>query len=301
MSAPVNQLRQEPAPPDAALLGPDGSPEPKARRLSSLLAPLSAAVLLLVLWQLTFNSGVVNNLILPAPGDVAASFYSITFRSGLVWEHAWVTTTEAVLAFVIGSAGAAVIAISAALSPLIRRMIYPFMIAFQVTPRIAIAPAVIAALGFGIMPKVVIGAAICFFPIFLNMLTGLTSVEPDTREMFRSLGASQRKIFTHLSLPSAAPITFAGLQSGISFALIGAVVGEFISAGAGLGFLLHQFSFELNMPGAFAVFFWLTIIGLVLFGAIHLLSRVVVFWLRDEGLVARSERRAAKAARAGLA
>jgi NitT/TauT family transport system permease protein len=281
-----------------------GPPEKTTRRATStlrlMIAPLLTGVAFLALWQITAQTGVVNNLILPEPLKVLDAFAYMTWEDGLVWSHAKVTLIESVLAFVLAAVSAAALAIGATLSPLFKRMIYPYMIAFQVTPRVAIAPAVIAMLGFGMEPKIVIGAGIAFFPIFLNVLTGLATVDPDTREMFRSLGASRRKIFTHLMLPSAAPISFAGLQAGISFALIGAVVGEFFSSSAGLGFLLVQFSFELNMPGAFAVFIWLTLIGLLLFGVTQVISRLVVFWIRDEGLVARSERRSRRAAKAGI-
>jgi NitT/TauT family transport system permease protein len=282
----------------------DGAQEATAARAASrlrlLVAPVATGLAFLALWQAAAQSGMVNRLILPAPLDVADAFAFITWETGLVWHHAWVTVVEATLAFLLAASTAAALAISATLSPLFKRMIYPYMIAFQVTPRVAIAPAVIAALGFGMEPKIVIGAGIAFFPIFLNVLTGLSTVDPDTREMFRSLGASRRKIFTNLMLPSAAPISFAGLQAGISFALIGAVVGEFFSSSAGLGFLLTQFSFELNMPAAFAVFIWLTLLGLTLFGVTQVISRLVVFWIRDEDLVARSERRARRAAKAGI-
>lgn len=258
--------------------------------------PLVFLVFLVALWELASTQGWVSELILPRPGEVATSFVEL-LAEGLIWGDLWATTYETLAGFVVAGALGIVLAIVCGLWDLPRRMLYPYIITLQVTPRIAIAPILIAGLGFGYTPKIVLAATIAFFPIFINALTGMVSVDADAREMFRSLGASRRQTFTHLMLPNSLPITFAGLKIGMTLALIGAVVGEFISADEGLGLLVQRFSSALNMADALAVVLILTLLGLVLYAAMEYLDRALVFWSHDSRLVARSRRRAARAAR----
>jgi NitT/TauT family transport system permease protein len=150
---------------------------------------------------------------------------------------------------------------------------------------------VIAWLGFGITPKIGIAALICFFPPFINTLTGLLNVDEDAAEMFRSLGAKKRQIFWSLMLPNAMPIIMAGLKTAISLALIGAIVGEFISASEGMGVLMQRYTFALNMASSFAILVILTIMGYVLFVAMEAIDNWLVFWRHDARMVALSERK----------
>ncbi len=136
-----------------------------------------------------------------------------------------------------------------------------------------------------------IAGLISFFPIFVNTLTGLLMPDPQEEELFRSLGASKAKTFVHVLLPTAAPLIFAGLRIGLTLALAGAVVGEFVSAQVGLGLLVQRFSYQLNLDDAFAVILVLTVIGLLLYAAISLADRLIVFWRRDESLPARTRSR----------
>ena len=176
-----------------------------------------------------------------------------------------------------------------------RQMLNPYAVALQVTPRIAIAPLIIAWAGFGYNSKIWIAAIIAFFPVYVNALTGILTVDEDAREMFRSLGASRWQTFTHLMVPGSLPIMFAGLKTAAGLSLVGAVVGEFISAERGLGVLVQQFSSQLAIADAFAVILMLMFLGLLLYGTMEWLERTTVFWLHDARLVARSRRRAARA------
>jgi NitT/TauT family transport system permease protein len=173
-------------------------------------------------------------------------------------------------------------------------MLSPYAVALQVTPRIAIAPLIIAWAGFGYSSKIWIAAIIAFFPVYVNSLTGILTVDEDAREMFRSLGASRWQTFMHLMVPGSLPVMFAGLKTAAGLSL-GAVVGEFISAERGLGVLVQQFSSQLAIADAFAVILMLMFLGLLLYGAMEWLERTTVFWLHDARLVARSRRRAARA------
>jgi len=254
--------------------------------------PLAALSLLLGYWTWVTTTGRISPLLVPTPMDTLSTFVTIYAPGGLAWYHLRVTLIEAIGGFLLGAAVAIVLASLAAVSVNFKRTVYPFVIALQVTPRIAVAPIIIAALGFGIFPKVVLAAIICFFPILINMLTGLLSVPQSVEEMFRSLGSSKAAYFRAAMLPSALPYLMPGLLIGISFALIGAIVGEFISGSAGLGFLIKSFSFLLNMAGSYAVLFSLTIMGLVLFAGMTLVSRIVLFWEHERGLTLRSAQKA---------
>lgn len=261
--------------------------------------PVVFLVFLIALWELALNQEWISDLILPRPAEVATSFVEL-IREGLLWEDTWATTYATLAGFFFAAVLGIGLAIVCGLWDLPRRALYPYIITLQVTPRIAIAPILIAWLGFGYTPKIVLAATIAFFPIFVNALTGMISVDRDSQEMFRSLGANRRQTFRHLMLPSSLPITFAGLKVGMTLALIGAVVGEFISADKGLGLLVQRFSSQLNMADAIAVVFVLTILGMTLYAVMEWADRAVCFWSHEKRLVARGKRRAARAEKQGL-
>jgi NitT/TauT family transport system permease protein len=226
----------------------------------------------LAIWALAANRGWISERILPPPGEVAESWWNL-LRDGILADNVWVTLWAVFAGFVLGSAGAFLIAVVAANWPTFRQVVWPYMVALQVTPRVAIAPLLFIWLGFGVMPKVVLAATICFFPVLINSLTGLMLVDEGEDELFRSLGATRRQRFFRLSLPGALPVIFAGLKTAISLALIGAIVGEFVSAQKGLGLLIQRFSFQLNTSAAWAVLLTLTAIGLALYALMELIDR----------------------------
>jgi NitT/TauT family transport system permease protein len=269
------------------------SPTRMARRL---WPPLLFLGILIVLWKLALAAGWVAESILPQPEDIAVSFYELV-RSDFVWDDAAATLWEAVAGFALGAALGLALAIPSGLSPIMRQMLNPYAVALQVTPRIAIAPLIIAWAGFGYSSKIWIAAIIAFFPVYVNALTGILTVDEDAREMFRSLGAGRRQTFVHLMVPASLPVMFAGLKTAAGLSLVGAVVGEFISAQRGLGVLVQQFSSQLAIADAFAVILMLMGLGLLLYGVMEWLERTTVFWLHDSRLVARSRRRAARAKR----
>jgi NitT/TauT family transport system permease protein len=263
-----------------------------------LWPPLLFLVLLLALWELALALEWVSESILPPPFDVAESFVDL-ISSDFVWDDIGATLWESVAGFALGSALGLALAIPSGLSPIMRQMLGPYAVALQVTPRIAIAPLIIAWAGFGYSSKIWIAAIIAFFPVYVNALTGILTVDEEAREMFRSLGASRLQTFTRLMVPSSLPVLFAGLKTAAGLALVGAVVGEFISAERGLGVLVQQFSSQLAIADAFAVILMLMILGLLLYGAMEWLERTTVFWLHDGRLAARTRRRAARARRNG--
>jgi NitT/TauT family transport system permease protein len=269
------------------------SPKRLARRL---WPPLVFLAILVGLWELALAVDYVSESILPHPKDIVVSFWEL-IRSDFVWDDIAATLWESVAGFFLGAALGLALAIPSGLSPIMRQMLGPYAVALQVTPRIAIAPLIIAWAGFGYSSKIWIAAIIAFFPVYVNALTGILTVDEDAREMFRSLGASRWQTFMHLMVPGSLPVMFAGLKTAAGLALVGAVVGEFISAERGLGVLVQQFSSQLAIADAFAVILMLMLLGLLLYGAMEWLERATVFWLHDGRLVARSRRRAARAAK----
>ncbi|WP_370326644.1 ABC transporter permease [Euzebya sp.] len=265
------------------------SPTDRRRRVTAgqVVPPVILLVSVLVAWDLLVRFEVVSTFILPPPLEVWDSLIGL-LPTSLLWTNAGLTMYETLAGFAVGSGLAFVLAVASSLWPYFRKMVYPYMIALQVTPRIAVTPVIIAWLGFGATPKIVIAATICFFPVYINTLTGMMSVDEDAREMFRALRASRWQTFTQLMLPAALPVTFAGLKTGMTLALIGAIVAEFVSAQAGMGLLIQQFSFQLNMAAAFAVLLMLTAIGLVLFAVMEYLDRQLVFWAHEDRLAKKS-------------
>jgi NitT/TauT family transport system permease protein len=265
-----------------------------ARVAKRLWPPLLFLVLIILLWKLALAANWVSESILPQPEDIAVSFWELV-QSDFVWDDAAATLWEAVAGFVLGSVLGLALAIPAGLSVTMRQMLNPYAVALQVTPRIAIAPLIIAWAGFGYSSKIWIAAIIAFFPVYVNALTGILTVDEDAREMFRSLGANRWQAFVYLMVPGSLPVMFAGLKTAAGLSLVGAVVGEFISAERGLGVLVQQFSSQLAIADAFAVILMLMLLGLLLYGVMEWLERTTVFWLHDNRLTARSRRRAARA------
>lgn len=259
-----------------------------------VIPALAVLVLFLGAWELLVREEVVSSLILPLPSDVVEALVDLV-AEGVLWEHLLATLIETVAGFGIGSAAAIVLAIGAGISGLLRRGLYPYVISLQVTPLIAVAPLIVAWLGFGYSSKIAIAALICFFPVFVNTLAGIERTGAEEREMFRSLGASRTQTLVRLMLPNALPTMFAGLKTAMTLALIGAVVGEFVSAEKGLGLLVSRFSYQLAVPQAFAVVLVLTLLGLFLFAAMVLIERATVYWTQDARLAARTRRKQRRA------
>jgi len=156
--------------------------------------------------------------------------------------------------------------------------IYPYVILFQSLPKVALAPIFVIWFGFGLASKVIMAATIAFFPVLVNTLTGLEGVNKNAQLLFRGYGASRSLLFRKLSLPEILASVMAGLKTAITLALIGAIVAEFVGAQKGLGILLERFNFQLQMEEAFAVLLYLALMGLVLYLALDVIDRKVIFW-----------------------
>jgi NitT/TauT family transport system permease protein len=165
-----------------------------------------------------------------------------------------------------------------ALSRPVEYFLYPFVVMFQAMPKVALAPLIIVWFGLGLTSKVVNAALVAFFPLMVNTIVGLRSAEEDKVNLMKSLAASKTQIFWMLQLPNAMPYIFAGLEMAMIFALIGAIVAEFVGAQSGLGMLIQSMNFTMDVAGQFSVLLLLSLLGLLLNGIVRVVRARVLFW-----------------------
>lgn len=242
--------------------------------------PIGGIILFFVLvgvWYWLVAAEIVHEVILPPPGDVAGAFF-VTFTEGFFYEHLWVTLQEVLLGFAIGVVLGFSLGAWLGTSQLVRDITYPYIIAFQGLPKIVLAPIFITAFGFGMLSKVMMAVAISFFPLLINTMSGLMTVDAEAVQLMRSLTATKRDIFWKLSVKHAMPSIFAGVKTSLTLALVGAIVGEFVGARAGLGFLLASYSYQLQVDRVWAITIVLALVGIILFLFIEWVDKKVVFW-----------------------
>ena len=272
---------------DSAPDGKSASRPSVGRRLSTalhrhpgaILSPLSFLVVL-ALWEAISRAGWVAPIVLPPPTRVWDGLV-ILFTAPWFPQHVWLTTAETLIGFVIGGVAAIFLGIVMVNVRLFKEVVYPYVVAFQVMPKVVLAPIFITWFGFGMESKIVMAIAISFFPVVINTVVGLESVEENASLLMRSLVASRRQVFCKLAWPTALPSIFAGLKTSLTLALIGALVAEFVTAKEGLGTLITTFSFELKVYLVFAVIIVVSVLGLVLYGLMEYLDRKIVFWRRS--------------------
>lgn len=264
----------------------------RALSLTRLVPHLILFGALLLVWEILVRMGIIESIMVPPPSAIGAAIVDLYFIEGTIWRHFFITLTEAVVGFLIGAAIAIALAVGSSLNDAFRRYVSPYAVVLNVTPGIALTPVIIAWFGFGMGSKIALAAVISFFPIFVNTLTGLTQIDSEREELFRSLGATRSQIFTRLRVPAALPLLFAGLKIGLTTALIGAVVAEFAQATEGVGVLMNRYSFQLNMGASIATLLSMTLIGLLLFYSMEFLDDRLVFWRREERREAVSRKRA---------
>jgi putative hydroxymethylpyrimidine transport system permease protein len=227
------------------------------------------------LWELIVQLAHVPGYLLPAPSSIAADMAT----DWPVLEPALlVTLQEVLLGFVIAAAAGVGLAVLLHLSPVARRAMYPLLIGSQTVPIIVLAPILVILLGYGLAPKLVIVALICFFPIVVNGIDGLRSVDPELIRMMRTLDASRWAILRRVEFPAALPSIFSGLRIAATFAAIGAVFGEWSGSNQGLGYVMLAATPNLLTARIFAAIVLLTAIALLLFGVVSLLERIFVPW-----------------------
>ena len=250
------------------------------RRLMHRVLAVLFGVTMIVGWEVGCRVGQVSDLVLPAPSQVGAALLD-GLRSGQLIHGLGVTLTEIVLGFLLAAVTAFVLGTLISQIKLVEAVLYPYIVAIQTLPKIAVAPLILVWVGFGLESKVVIAAMVAFFPILVNTIIGLKSTPEQKLELMQSLSASRWKTFWYVKLPEALPFIFAGLNVGIVMSVLGAIVGEFIGAKAGLGYMLLQMNYNLDVAGMFSVLVVLAIMGILLNGIAQFARRKVVFWRRE--------------------
>ena len=245
-------------------------------RIDVVLVPLALAAFL-GSWELLVRWRGYPAFVLPAPGAVWARFLALQ-ADGTLALHTRTTLAEVFGGLTLGLFVATICGYGLAKSPLLERILSPYIVASQAVPIVALAPLLIIWFGFGWLSKVLVCALTVFFPALVNTVVGIRNVDADLRALMRSLQASPWQTFTKLEAPAAVPVLFGGLKVSVTLAVIGAVVGEFVGADRGLGFLVNLARGILDTPLLFVALFTLVIIALALFTAVTLLEWVVIRW-----------------------
>jgi NitT/TauT family transport system permease protein len=231
----------------------------------------------LLIWHYSVVLTGIQDFILPGPLQVASAF-QMQLQDPLFYEHLTITFRAAITGFFLASVIAISLGTAVSQVKVIERMIMPYVAAIQTIPKVALAPLFVIWFGYGISSKVVMSAVICFFPILINVIEGLNSADSERIRMLTVFGAKKRQIFKMVKLPSALPFIFAGLDIGIVFAILGAVVGEFLGAQRGLGVLILQTQYTFDIAGMFAALVVLSMMGFTGHMIILALKRKFAFW-----------------------
>ncbi|MEV6349466.1 ABC transporter permease [Actinoplanes sp. NPDC051851] len=240
------------------------------------LPVLGPGVAVGVWWAVTVVFG-IREFFLPGPGDIVAAFRA---QPGYLLREAGTTLVETVVGFGVAAAGGLVLAVVLTAWRGLERAAMPVLVALNAVPKVAVAPLLVVWLGFGMRPKIVLVVLICFFPILVSAMAGLTSTPAELGELSRSLSASVRDTYLKIRLPWALPQVFVGLRVAVSLAVIGAVVAEISNPGAGLGAVIVQSGMSFDTPLAFAAIVLLAILSTGLFYLVVAVERALVPWAR---------------------
>jgi NitT/TauT family transport system permease protein len=247
------------------------------RLVRNRLLALGFGVFVLASWHVATEYGYVHRLIIPSPTD---TFWATgrVMSAEYFWPNVWVTLQEILWGFLIGLGSGVVLGAGVAMFETVRATIYPYLVALQAPPKIVLAPIFITWFGFDQASKIAIAAVMSFFPMFLNTLTGLGSVDPNAVKLMKSLTAGRGKTFRYLLLPNALPIMMAGVKMCWTLAVLGVIVGEFVGASAGIGYLIYAMNFQLDIAGVFSLIILLSVFTLVVYQLIEWLESRIIFW-----------------------
>lgn len=247
----------------------------KTQIVSNSITIATFAALFLI-WEALVRAFQINPVVLPAPSDIVAVMLNLQTGYYIPWErHISVTLFEILTGFALAAVVGIALAMLIVYSFVLERVILPLIVFIEVLPKIAVAPLFLIWVGYGTEPKIAIAFLIAFFPIVVSTANGLRDVEPDLIDLMRVLGATKLQIFFKVRFPNSIPHIMSGLSIGMASAVIGAIVGEFVAANEGLGFLIVNAQFQLLTAMAFASLFYIAIIGLVLYGAVVAFGRVL--------------------------
>ena len=244
-------------------------------RIKQITIPLITLVILLGSWELADAIFNFNKIIMPTPTEIGGAFIGN-------WEtlltNTGITLMESVLGFLLGSFVAFILAVCFVYSETIRFAIYPYAVAIKSTPLIAIAPLLVIWFGNGLLSKIVMAALVAFFPVLVNAVDGLVSIDKEALDLMKSLNASQIQIFKKIRFPSSLPLVFSSLKIASTLAVVGAVIGEFTGASKGIGYLINTSSYYLDTDVMFAGIILISLGGILFFGLVAFLEKKIIFW-----------------------
>lgn len=215
--------------------------------------------------------------VLPAPSVVGKQLW-VLLSSGVFWVNFKVTMYEVLMGYMLGIVIAIVLGVLISQVRILDLSLMPYIVAFQTIPSVALAPIFLQWFGYGLASKIVMAALIAFFPMLVNVIAGLQASGRDEIQMLKAFGANRFQILMKVRVPNAMPYVFAGLGLGVVFALVGAIVAEFVGAQQGLGKMILQFNEQFNIAGMFAVLVVLAAIGMTMHTIVGIAKRRIVFW-----------------------
>jgi NitT/TauT family transport system permease protein len=251
-------------------------------RIKLLTLQLLVAVVALAIWQVLTTVPIAGKLLLPPfffsnPVDVAKQVFA-WFASGVIWKHLIITLWESLLAFVIGSVAGVLVGFWFARQPRVAAVFDPYVKMFNALPRVVLAPIFTLWLGLGIWSKVALGVTLVFFVVFFNVYQGVKETSATLVDNARMLGMSERQMMRHVFWPSALSWMFSSLHTAVGFAVVGAVVGEYLGAAAGLGYLIQQAEGSFDVAGVFAGMFVLSVFVILIDLAVSLVEKRLLVW-----------------------
>jgi len=249
--------------------------EPQTSIVAAIFGPALTLLALIGLWEVLARWSGVPSWLLPTPSEIGASM--VDWRGELAW-HSLVTLYEVLVGFTLSIVVSVPLAVAVVYSRFLQNTIYPILLAMQSMPKVAIAPLLVLWMGFGALPKILVIFLVCFFPIVVATASGLSAVPPALIDLIRSLSATSYQTFIKIRFPTAIPHIFVGLKIAITFAVIGAVIGEFVSSDQGLGYLILISTSQSRTPLAFGALLILTIMSIALYYSVEFVERRVAPW-----------------------
>jgi len=249
------------------------------RNFKDRLIVVVVFVIAVMLWQFTSAVGLVPRYLIPPTTEIVKEL----FNPSVDWpKQILATTATIILGFAFGTLGGVALAFLVTLSRLLRKILLPYLVGIEALPKIAIAPVLYILLGFSDLARIVLVVLLTFFPVVIATSTGLVDVDQNLLYLLRSLGASETKIFYKIRLPNSLPHMFDGLRLAVISAVAGAVIAEFISSSAGLGYLIINAQNFFDTSLAFAAFTVLSILSLALYGSVELAAYIIMPWFRKK-------------------
>jgi len=250
---------------------PSGLLRPLGRQARQLLLPTGTTVAILLAWEIVVRAYAVPVSLMPAPSVI---FARLMESRGAILAHTIPTATETVLSFLLATVLGIVLAIALTYSRTLKSAVYPGVVLFQLIPKVALAPLFVVWFGIGSESRLAFGVFIAFFPIVIATMAGLRDTPPDMLRLCRVLTATNWQMFMSVRMPYAVPHIFSGMKISVTFAIIGVIVAEFITAQRGLGYLIVVASSQADTPLILAAIFALCVVGLLLYGAVGLAEKI---------------------------